>query len=88
MSVLGRSLFVYEVSGDFWHFFYQALSQRQLTNINTLKIKNVTTNVKATDENEKNFKILVWKFGHWAKRKYVNGYTSKAKDFFANCSVR
>ena len=35
------------------------------------------------------FKILVWKFGNSARRKYVNGIgSSKAKDFFVNCSVR
>ena len=40
------------------------------------------------DKNKTHFKILVWRFGNWAKRKYVNGYTSKENDVFATCEVR
>jgi len=40
------------------------------------------------EKNKTNYKILVWRFGNWAKRKYVNGYTSKEKDVFATCGVR
>ena len=46
------------------------------------------TQNKSMNEKRGNFKILVWKFEKWAKRKYVNAYTNKAKDVFADCSVR
>ena len=41
------------------------------------------------EKNKTNYKILVWRFGNWAKRKYVNGYgyTSKENDVFATCGV-
>ena len=40
-----------------------------------------------TSHNKKAFKILVWRFGGPAKRKYVNGYTSQAKGGFPNLKV-
>ena len=38
--------------------------------------------------NKNTFKILVWRFENSARRKYVNGYTSKEKDVFESCRVR
>ena len=75
MSILGRSLFVFEVSQLFCNQFLTKLFQ------------NITQN-KSLNGKKENFKILVWKFEKWAKRKYVNAYTNKAKDVFADCSVR
>ena len=47
-------------------------------------------NLSEEDKPERRFKILVWRFGHHARRKYVNGhgYTGKARDVFAGCNVR
>ena len=39
-------------------------------------------------EDKKLFRILVWRFGDSARRKYVRSYSAAARDVFSACNVR
>jgi len=77
------------VPPDWWsdRFFYQEILDMSIVGRSLFVFENLTK-AEGAQANKTKFKVLVWKFGNWAKRKYVNGYSSKPKDFFANCSVR
>lgn len=76
------------VSSDWWNgrFLTEEVLNMSALGKRLFVYENQTEDDQAQN-NSTHFKILVWRFGQYARKKYVNGYTSKAKDIFATCTV-
>jgi len=77
---------------DWWEERFHPAEVRAMSTLGAslFYYDNLTSDHKSTPQKTENrtFKILVWRFEPWAKRKFVNGLTSKRKDFYDGCSVR